>query len=249
MRTRNGDQVVTKVHHDAPAGHSIGAQNAVGAAERATGHDRQFGGAECHVAYGEVVDTHGRHCRRTRHASQHYLPRLIQGQPERFRDMRVDSGMIGAGIEHQAEWPLVVDVDGRPDAPDTIPASGRDESRLGCLHDDFGQLFRRLIGRRRNLRLDRRAQAAAIEGHEQQARAGSAVEAGDCRRHGRMIVLPESGSHTMAGRSGCGRRIYVLSRGWRQQRCSTWPFLKIRARRCCEHSKTCRTTSSANSWG
>ena len=93
--------------------------------------------------------------------------RLIQGQAERFGDVGVDTGTVGAGIEHQAKRPFGVDIHGRPDPPDTIAPRWRDESRLGRLHDDFRQLLRLLIGRRRALRLERRVRSVAAAEREQ----------------------------------------------------------------------------------
>src|ERR1700687_4610127 len=140
MRKHDGNQVVTKVDQYASARHSVGAQNAVGASER-IGHDRELGSAECEVADGKALDTHRWHCDRTRHTPKHYLPRLIQGQAQCFGDMRVNSRMVGARIEHQTEWPFVVDVHRRPDTPNTISPGWRNESWLRCLHDDFRQLL------------------------------------------------------------------------------------------------------------
>ena len=150
---------MAEVDHDAPARHAVGAKNSIGTPER-VGHDRQPRGTESHVADQKAVDMHRGYLRRAGDAPQHHLARLIRRQAQLFGHVRVDAGMIGTGVEHQAKWTAIVDVHGRPDAANAIAPRGSNETWLGRLDDDLGQLLGGLFGRRRVLHLDSSLQAA-----------------------------------------------------------------------------------------
>ena len=89
--------------------------------------------------------------------------------------MRIDTGMVGARIEHHAKWTFVVDIDRGPDAPDTIAPSWRDEARVAGVY----HYFRELLG----LRLVRGVHTAAQQRHQQRGCRGSTTMLFERRGH------------------------------------------------------------------
>ena len=71
------------------------------------------------------------------------LARIAATRPsrhiQRSSDRRCDAGSTGAGIEHKAEWPTIVDIHRRPDASNLIAPCGRDVAWLERSDHDFSE--------------------------------------------------------------------------------------------------------------
>jgi hypothetical protein len=103
---------------DALVAEAVGAQYAFGAAEH-IGHDRHIAIAEPQIADFDAGDPNDRHDRSASCAVQFHSARYSR-HTDAVCQRGNDGSAIGAGVEHQAERPLAVDIDRRPDPPDAI---------------------------------------------------------------------------------------------------------------------------------